>query len=82
MSGHIISLAGLCMVSDAACELDAYKDHLEGDERERIKLMVDELHELVVRVAGPAASLIYAADDDTPTVRDTATQPAIEAQGA
>lgn len=81
MNSHLIGLEGLCLVADAACELDAYKDHLAGPERERIKHMLDELHDLVVRVAGPAAVMIYAPDDDTPSAHDTNAQPAITAQG-
>lgn len=64
---HVICFTDLVMVADAACELDAYKDHLHGSsERDRIKRLVDALHRMVERVAGADANLIYAPDDATP----------------
>lgn len=63
MNSHLIGLTDLRLVADAACELDAYKFHLSGPERDRIVRMVDQLHSLAMRVAGDQVELIYGPDE-------------------
>lgn len=59
------SLADLQMFSDAACELDAYKDTLAGKPGEQFRIihMIGRLHGTVERLAGERAAVIYSPDD-------------------
>ena len=61
-----VSLADLVLFSDAAAELDDYKDTLEDNpaERARIIAMVYRIHDTVERVAGNDSTLVYAPSDE------------------
>ena len=61
-----VSLADLVLFSDAAAELDDYKDTLEDNpaERARIIAMVYRLHDTVERVAGTDHELVYGPADE------------------
>lgn len=59
-----VSLSDLMLVADAACEMDCYKDHLTGAERERVLALRDSLHDLAERAAELDAVLIYGPEDE------------------
>lgn len=61
-----LNLADLIMVADSVCELDGLKPS-EADnpaEHERIKRVVSGIHNLIERVAGHDASLIYGPSEE------------------
>ena len=62
---YTITLADLCQIADAACELDGMRQFYvdRPDEQERIARMVNQLHDMAERAAREDAGRIYAQDD-------------------